>query len=91
MKIEYVTLILDSHKSGNCSRLVLSCALILHDKAFDPSITLHTRKHMQLNSFFDLHRGTCAGVASSIQHFSVVVFDFNIFTNYEIFLRPSQE
>lgn len=63
MKAEYVTLILDSHKSGDCSRLLLCCALILHDKSFDPSNTLHTRKHMQLYSFFDLHRGTCAGMS----------------------------
>lgn len=46
--------ILDSHKGVDCSRLLLYCALILRDKAFDPSSTLYASKHMHMSSTFDL-------------------------------------
>jgi len=70
--------ILDSHKDVDCNRLLLCCALNLHD-LHDPSGTLYASNHMHMSSIFDLHRGTCAGMSLK---FRIIFFCGDIWLDY---------
>lgn len=71
--------ILDSHKGVDCSRFLLYCALIPHDKVFYPSNTLYASKRMHMGSIFDLRRGTCVGM---ILKFRIIFFCGGIWLDY---------